>query len=188
MRYLLIGLTICAMCSPSSADKEAPSRPVLFSDSTGSYYVRSVPESREDQYAGTTRVYRTGAEADTLLCEYDWYASRLWLYFDGNDLILVRLGPWHRTGTDPETELELGFYKDGKILREYSVLDIAVKEENLVHSESHYAITSRVAGIVRRRAAHSFALRTFDGRDLRFALSDGAILEPAGHAAEPDSE
>jgi hypothetical protein len=177
MRCLITMLAICMASSPCFADKEISSQAVLFSNSSGFYYVKSVPNSREDQYSGTTRVYRTKSEKDELLCEYNWYASRLWLFFDGNDLILVRLGPWHRTGTDPKKELEVGFYKNGKVIKEYTALEVALDNKNFIQSQSHYAITSRVKGLVIGKEANYFEIHTFDGRDLRFDLSDGSILK-----------
>jgi len=169
---------IC-LCQPCFADKEAPSQAVLFSDSTGLYYVKSVPQSRRDQYSGTTRVYRTGSTKDKLLNEYNWYARSLWLYSDGNDLILVRLGPWHRGGSDPKKELEIGFYKNGSVIKEYTALDIALKEENFIKSVGHYYITSRIKGIVVGEESNCFEIGTIDGRDLRFNMSDGGMLKTA---------
>lgn len=179
MRYMIIILVIFIASVPCLADKEAPSQAVLFSNDTGFYYVKSVPKSREDQYSGKTRVYRTESEKDELLCEYNWYARQLWLFSDGNDLILVRLGPWHRSGSDPKKELEVGFYKNGKVIKEYTALDIAIKEENFIQSASHYSIMNKPRGIIIGETANYFEIHTFDGRNICFNLSDGSIMKDA---------
>lgn len=177
MRNIITILAICIASSPCLADKEIPSQAVLFSNSNGHYYVRSVPKSSEDQYSGKTKVYRTGAEKDELLCEYDWYARQLWLFHDGKELILVRIGPWHRANSDPKKELEVGFYKNGKVLKEYTALDIAIKKENFIQSASHYSIINKPRGIVIGETANYFEIHTFDGRNICFNLSDGSIIK-----------
>ncbi|MEN6451468.1 MAG: hypothetical protein ABFC96_13325 [Thermoguttaceae bacterium] len=141
--------------------------------------MKSIPESpsQRSQTAGMTRVYRTGSIKDELLCEYPWYARRLWLFFDGNELTLVRLGAWHRAGTAPEREIEIGFYRNGRTLKEFTAADIAVSKKNFVQSASHYQITSRATGIVQGRNANYFEIHTTDGRNLRFDLSNGRLLE-----------
>ncbi len=181
LRLCTIGLMFVAP-TVCFADQEIPPTPVLFSTDSGYYFVKSVPESpsRWSQTAGVTRVYRTGSNADKLLCEYPWYAHRLYLFFDGNDLTLVRLGPWHRAGTAPENGIEIGFYRNGRTVKEYTVADIALSEKNFVHSISHYQITGRVKGIVQGSHANYFEIHTMDGRDLRFDMRNGERLEAAG--------
>ena len=169
---VLVSLAIC--CVRASADDEAGNRAVLRALTYGGVYARSVPDDRYGS-KGRTRVSSVGRDADALVCEYDWYASEMYLGGDG-DRTLVRLGPWHR-GHEPQADhLVLGIYRDGKTLREYSTLELKQMGSGISRSVSHYNILQEERRGFRWLKDNTFVFEVtgIDGKLFRFDLTTGA--------------
>ncbi|MFP4004286.1 MAG: hypothetical protein ACLFV8_10960 [Alphaproteobacteria bacterium] len=97
------------------------------------------------------------------------------------DAYIVRLGPWARGSAPNDDDLALAFYKNDKLLKRYSTLDIAVNERadchNYVSSVSHYDIFQYPPrGIAYEEGRRTFQISTVDGRDIVFSLTNGKIL------------
>ena len=58
--------------------------------------------------------------------QFGWFSQQLFVRCGpGDDISVVRVGPWHR-GHNPGTDhLAIAFYKGAKLLKRYSTLDIA---------------------------------------------------------------
>src|SRR5574341_355666 len=113
---------LTALCVQAVADDEAANHPVVRSSEYGGAYAKSVPDESYGQ-KGKTRVFSVGKDRDTLICEYDWYASEIYIGGSGEGT-LIRFGPWHRGSKPQENHLALGIYRNGKMLREYSTLEL----------------------------------------------------------------
>ena len=71
------------------------------------------------------------------------------------------------------------FYRDGVLLRRYSTLDIAGRPENVRASVSHYEVIGEIAGYAWLDGnRYAFAVRTVDGRVLRFDAGTGEAIAP----------
>ena len=92
-RATLVAALVIGPCLAVLADEEAANRPVVRSSESGSVYAKSVPEKGYGQ-KGKTSVFAVGADRDTLLCEYAWYANEL--YIGAAEHTLIRFGPWQR--------------------------------------------------------------------------------------------
>ena len=139
-------------------------------------------------------VYRVGNSEDVLMQRLYWFSQRLFVkYGPADDIVVVRLGPWHR-GHDPHADhLAIAFYKAGTLLKRYSTLDIAGGEKaqnvglsnykNVSASVSHYTVfdsTPEMLKITTARGAvfeDNWVIRakTVDGRLLTFDLPTGNL-------------
>lgn len=145
MKTLLAIIILLLTFSPlAHADEEASNRPIVRSGQHGAVYAKSVPHDNYGQ-AGKTSVFAVGQDNDTLLCTYDWYANEMYLGGTG-DATLIRFGPWHR-GQKPQADhLAIGIYRNGKVIKEYSTLDLQKLGSGLSQSVSHYQVFAQKLG------------------------------------------
>lgn len=176
MRSCLFALmALVLLAGAALADQEASNRPIVRSSEYGAYYAKSVP-LEEYGPKGVTRVYHVGASEDTFLYEYPWYATEIFLGGSG-DGTLVRFGPWARGSEPSEDHLAIGFYRDGKVVREYSTLEIANLGSGVLRSVSHYEVFGQPLGFVWNRDDVFYEVMGVDGVLLRFDLETGELQE-----------
>ena len=185
IRLLLLKLFVVASSIPVSfADSPVRNAPKLYVDRTNSCLAHSVPDKFYGN-DGKTDIFivRDGLE---LLDTYNWYSSNVFItctLVEGQLLlppIIVMTGPWSDGHLARDDHLALGFYRDGKLIKEYSTLDIANGDtDNVDPSVSHYKVVGRYYGF----SGHwdgtdlRFLLRTIDGRKLAFDAISGEIIE-----------
>jgi hypothetical protein len=154
-------------------------RPYVAVDESGSCYAKSLPS---DSYgsAGTTSVYRVAAGAETSLGAYPWYSRRIYLQCNTpgvqGGISIVQFGPWPRGRQAATSRLAIAFHANGRLLRSYSRLDIAVTADNVSASKSHYQVVRNVEGYVYEGGKSVFRLNTTDGRRLTFDPATGNLL------------
>ena len=112
--------------------KPGGSRPyVVTSHQDGLYYAKSVPADESGQSAqGTTKVYRVGRDGDELLDTYPWYAPRgvkTGMLLDWSPTAgKVAIMRMHDEDVPFAMDrVELTFYLGGKLLKSYTVKDLA---------------------------------------------------------------
>ena len=194
----LLGLGL-AVAGPALPDQEAGNVSHLAAGPYGRCYAKSVPDDVHDpddgsRQRGTTIVYRVADGDDVRVHVYDWFSQRLFVRCGaGDDVMLVRIGPWQR-GHDPRSDhLALAFYRRGALLRRYSTLDIAGSEpaadggisryRNVSASVSHYTVFASGPEMVREVSWDGpiftenwwITATTIDGRTLRFDMETGQI-------------
>ncbi|MFO7626982.1 MAG: hypothetical protein R6V62_06970 [Candidatus Fermentibacteraceae bacterium] len=176
MRPLVVILMALVFLSGAAlADEEASNRPIVRSSEHGAYYARSIPSGYYGQ-EGVTRVYHVGAEEDTFLYEFPWYASEMYLGGEG-DGTLVRFGPWCRGNEPREDHLAIGFYRDGLVIREYSTLEMATLGSGVSESVSHYEVFGQRLGFRSSSYGFFFEVMGVDEVLFRFDLENGMLLE-----------
>ena len=120
-------------------------------------------------------MYSVRKEGDTLESVYPWYSQQIYLRETGG-IALVRMGPWARGNKASRDDLAIGFYQGGKMLKEYSTLDIAGSEEKVSRSKSHYQVFNDIIGFRWfDRKMVVFECETSDGRRLLFDPRTGEI-------------
>jgi hypothetical protein len=192
--------TMCALLLDASsvarADDEAPNVPYVRADAYGRCYAKLVPLKLYDSSAGTTRVFAVGKDKDTLLHTYSWFSKEIYLQCNLVDakgrsgLSLVRMGAWPGGSKASAATLCLAFYFGGKLLKQYSTLDIAGSVDNVSRSVSHYQIVKKVLGYRwRSSSSYAFEIVTVDGRTLAFDPATGERLagQPKTPAKTPPS-
>jgi len=167
---------LISLCVVAIADREAANRPVVRSSEHGAVYAKSVPDESYGQ-KGKTRVFIVGADRDTLISEYDWYAWELYIGGSG-DLTLIRFGPWHRGHEPKETHLALGIYRNGKPLREYTTLELKKLGSGVSASDSHYTIFKRRIGFRWLKGDdYVYEVEGVSGKVFTFDLNTGAVVD-----------
>ena len=169
--FFLILTTTAAL-----ADDEASNRAYVTASEYGQFYAKSVPH---ESYGlkGITSIYRVSEGEDILLQTYDWYSPRLFLEGFGDTVYVVQMGPWHRGRSANATDHAVAFYKNDKLLKKHSTLDVVGIEDNVSNSESHYRVFS---GEPRFRRPFGdklfFDIKTHNGKPLLFNTETGFLI------------
>jgi hypothetical protein len=200
---LAIGVAIAAAgllsAAIAHADDEASNVAHVAAGPYGRCYAKSVPHHVYDpeegpRQEGVTRIYQVEATADVLVHVYDWFSRRLFLKCGPlGDVLVARIGPWHR-GHDPSSNhLALAFYRGGDLLMRYSTLDIAGNElavdggfskyRNASASVSHYTVFESGPELIKVVSLDGLVFTenwviqatTIDGRMLTFDLETGEV-------------
>ena len=189
MRFSILAF-VGLLCSlPSSADQPEFPYAYVASSPGGRFYFRMVPtvEGSVDRSDGFGIAYRVGNdESDEILWRTEgWYSFEVFLSFDGR--CLVAMGPWNGGSRPSNDHLALAFYRDGKLLREYSTADLVEDGSKVTTSASHYTWLARDAWVPpsdpdpnhepRFVRPVIFELTTVDGIVYRFDATSGAIVE-----------
>ena len=182
-RQPFLWVALLAVTTPAYGDQEASNVPIVRASEYGRCYVRAVPE---DLYGsgGTTTVFRVEKEEDVPLHSYSWFSQQIFIECNVSDsktpvgVAVVRLGPWQRGHRASSDHLAIGFYFKGKVLREYSTLDIAGSPDNVSRSVSHYAVIHKVLGFRGSGGnQYAFDVETTSGRTLSFDPATGEIVD-----------
>jgi hypothetical protein len=180
-------LLICVCASRSVADLELCKLPRVISSKNGYNYARTFPDKTFDRTGGTTRIYRVGFDGDELLHTFNWYADSVYLEDTSKGVAVVRIGPWPRERDASHDDLVLGFYLDGKFLKQYSALDIAGSRTNVLRSISHYMVIKTFDGFEYQWGRSDadkakipelvFIVTTIDSRTLKFNVFTGELMQ-----------
>jgi hypothetical protein len=198
-----IGVLVLGGAPPALADDEASNVERTVASPDGHCTARSVPAHAYDppggaRQEGLTEVTRNIAGRQTVVARHDWYAERLHVLCwpgAGDDVLVVRIGPWARGRRPLPSHLALAFYRNGRPLKEYSTWDIAGGQEadpQAVHaSVSHYQVFAEGPDLMATDAARAedgarlappgsgndwvMRTRTFDGRVLWFEVETGRL-------------
>jgi hypothetical protein len=200
MRTLLTAtliLTGIIWSAPGRADQEASNVAHVAAGPYGRCYARSVPRHVYDpedgpRQQGLTELYRVENTQDILVQTYDWFAQTLFvLCGPSDDVMIARVGPWHRGHSPREDDLAIAFYRSGKLTKAYTTLDIAGREpsqsgsisgyENVSASVSHYTVFASSPEMVRITTIEGpyfnenweIQAQTIDGRMLIFDIETG---------------
>jgi len=175
-QHAVMLLALVFLHGSAFADEEASNRPIVRSSEYGAYYAKSIP-SEDYGTIGVTRVYSVGTEEDTFLYEYPWYAAEIYMGGSG-DGTMVRFGPWARGREPREDHLAIGLYREGRVVREYSTLEIANLGSGVSHSVSHYRVFGERLGFNWSGSdGVFFEVMGVGGGLLRFNLETGELSE-----------
>ncbi len=173
--------TLCLVAQPGFADEEASNRPIVQASRYGQCYAKSTPEESYGS-KGKTTVYRVGGAEDAALHTYDWYSQQIFIECNVSDgkgpvgTAVVRLGPWARGHVASGEHMAIGFNFDGRVVKEYSTLDIAGEPDNVERSVSHYIVIRQILGF---RALtgneYAFDVETISGQIVSYDPATGEV-------------
>ena len=177
MKKILLLATIVFLLTSARfvcADSEAGNRVYVKSSEHGSLYAKSVPDDMHGS-VGQTLIYRVDNNDDVLVYTFDWYSPEIYLLSNG--MSLVRLGSWPRGHESNKEDLAIAFYKDGKLLKEYSTWDISNLGYKAQRSVSHYTLFAERLGY-RWMVSNDYAfdIKMHDSTILSFNITNGKIL------------
>ena len=149
--FVVISPSDCA-ADNESANEAHITVPVGIADWNRSCYAKSFPSNYHGQ-DGVTYIYKLHEPDDTLIVKHNWYSKEIFLHCsicneDGKEcgISVIRMGPWPRGSRPSDKHLSIAFYLGGKLLKQYSTLDIASGEENFMRSVSHYTVIMDTLG------------------------------------------
>lgn len=171
-----IAVWLLLLGSIADADDEAANRPVVRSSQYGALYAKSVPAESYGE-KGKTMIFAVGRESDKLICEYDWFADEIHLGGAGDET-LIRFGPWPRGSKPQESHLAIGIYRKGKLVKQYSTVEIEKRGGGVSESVSHYQVFGERMGF-RWLTGSTFVyeVKGVSGKVFTFDLETGNILE-----------
>jgi len=183
MKTLALTVLLAVLGSAVRADKEAP--PFSFTEKTadGKYiFVMLAPEERLGSWNDETcariqrirETYKVSGlyRADNPhepLWTVDWYAFDVVPISDGHHLIRWGGWAWSRAPEWPA----VGFYADGKLLRDYNVSDLVSWPSLMPHSVSHF--TWRKSSVIDEENLQ-LTLTTYHLERYTFDLTTGEIV------------
>ncbi|MBL8514415.1 MAG: hypothetical protein JNJ55_10525 [Betaproteobacteria bacterium] len=166
------------------ADQERAPRQRVFASTEGHVAFAMLPPPYDEK----TGLYKPGGRGIAYALQKDgsfkvlyrtegWYATEVFLSPDGK--YLVRLGPWSRGRAPAKDHLAIAFYRDGKLLKQYSTLEMLKDPTKARASVSHYFWRPDEAGDGPKPELAdwdlSFSLQTVDGWEYVFDLKTGGI-------------
>ncbi|MEW6169975.1 MAG: hypothetical protein AB1472_00195 [Candidatus Omnitrophota bacterium] len=181
--FLLLFVLFFDFNNLSWADKERQNFEYKKYSEYGKCSAKCIPTNSYGQ-EGETSIYRVYPENKTeqLMSTYNWYSQEIYLLDDC--ATVVRFGPWPQGSKATKEDLAIAFYNGGLLIKEYSTLDIAGKEDNVERTVSHYNILKKVLGFrivggddaIFDNEYIVFDVETIDGRKLSFNVENGKII------------
>ena len=172
-------LVLCILSVARSDEEWAPFGHVTSSPSRQLYF-RMVPPRGDTPGRGALyRVGQTGQD-EKVWSVKGWYAQRVFVPDDGRSL--VRLGDWPRGLAPKDSHLGVAFYRDGKLVKEYSTKDLIQDVSKVRPSVSHYQFfdwedpPGLVSLHVNGSYHHVFRLRGIDDVTYLFDPATGDIV------------
>lgn len=194
IRSCLFITSLCAAIAPATslADQERTPQPRVFAATEGHVAFAMLPPERDAK----TGLFRPGGRGIAYALQKDgglkeiyrtegWYAYEVFLSPDGR--YLVRLGDWHRGRAPAKDHLAVAFYREGKLIKQYMVLDLLKDPAKVRSSVSHYFWRPDEGGDGPRPELAdwdlSFTLQTVEAWEYVFDLKTGAIKRQGPVAA-----
>ncbi len=179
--FILVAL-MTAAASSIRADTEAMPEAYVTASHDGIYFFKLVPPISKDRYNRASekltygiayQVLPDGSNLELWRTE-GWYSFRVFLSGDGK--YLARLGPWNSGDQPSKDDLAVAFYKEGKLLKQYSTEQLVKDKSKVKRSISHYEWFDfnqmpKIGG------DGYFHLKTLDGISYLFDMTTGNIKE-----------
>jgi hypothetical protein len=146
---LAVAVIVLAGLAPATlpVDLEFQPRPYVVATSDGAYFFKMSPDPEEpdnrDKGFGYAFKPEVGRDNTQLWSTSGWYADQVFLARDGKHL--VRLGNWPRGSEPSKSDLALGFYESGQLLKSYSTAELIRDPSRVIRTASHYGYLGDVA-------------------------------------------
>ena len=156
---------------PVIADTPAPNVESLTLSPNGQFSIRMVPDEGWGGYGpGEGIVFEKSAPVDREIWKVNFYSSEVILADDGRHLIAF--GPWAMDMTD----LAVSFYEEGRLLKEYRVLDL-IDPDKVQRTVSHlfWKEADNVSASRLSEDQKTFTVRMIDGTERVFDVATGEL-------------
>jgi hypothetical protein len=141
LKKLILSLFVVALAHGLRADTLPGPYAYLVTSWGGSCYFKMLPPQWEngavkDEGSGIAYRLKRDGSSQELWRTTGWYS--LTTFLDDDPGYLVRLSPWN-LGHDPSSEdVAVAFYKEGKLLKQYSTADLVKDATKVLRFVSHY--------------------------------------------------
>lgn len=182
---LVLSLVIFSSNESAWADSPAPNTEYVALSPNGQFLIQMMSDDGWGGYGnGAGVAYKLlGQDQREEIWRVDFFSSQVALTSDGRHLIAF--GPW---ATQP-TDLAIAFYRDGKLLKSYTVSDLIPDESKLEKTISHFfwhvPLESVAEGLSPDEKTYSLTL--IDGSVRVFDVLTGSVLvlRPTPNLAKP---
>lgn len=178
MRNFIIAslLLLTVLSGRAFADKEKVNDQYSVSSPNGKFVIEMIPSTNFGE-AGKGFAFATAdAQHKDTLWRVDWFARKVFLADDGSRL--VRFGPWAK---DKKGLMDnaIGFYKKGKVVKQYLVKDLVKDKKSISATVSHYTWESCDSAVVSglSKDFKTYTLVTTDRIMYVFNTSTGKIIK-----------
>ena len=194
MRFHTVGLSLVLFLSYSAtvlADEEMLPEDYTKATESKEYIFVMLPTKKgwfdfveknkaiRDKYP-QSGLYRND-ESRTPLWTVDWYSHKHEVYLSTDGRYVVRMGPWPRLWADKDLENggpalkqpAVAFYKEGKLLKGYTIGQLVKDAKKLSRSVSHFRWEDKVAF---DDATGRFTVSTLEGNKYVFDIHSGKIV------------
>lgn len=177
--YLVVS---CCLASLVLADTPADPYAYVTSTDSGKYFASVVPalmkEPHWDVVLREAYISIKECQDDGSFKELwrikDFYSFRVFLSSDAK--FLVAIGPWNMGDKPSKEDIALSFYKEGKLMRNFSTAEIIDDPAKVSVSVSHYQWQDYSDPQYPRLEDHLFEIKTTEGRVVAFGMTDDEIL------------
>jgi len=158
------------------ADKERVNDRYTVTSPNGKFLIELIPANNFGEAGKGFAFAKEDSHRLDTLWKIDWFAKKVFLADDGAHLI--RFGPW-ASDKNRLTDKAIGFYKKGKVLKQYLVKDLVKDAKSISASVSHYTWESCDSAIVSglSKDFKSYTLVTTDRIVYIFNTSTGKITK-----------
>lgn len=178
---LVLGLATTTLLADS------PARPIPYvatsAEGGSRFYFRMSPDlrdpSNETKASGVAYEIQPNGKDKVLWRTSGWYSFNVFLSWNAE--YLAALGPWNE-GREPKKEdVAITFFRNGKLLKQYSTVDLVRDLSKVRVTASHYDwlawhILPVGLDAVPRVMIDTFYLKTCDGIVYEFDMTTGAII------------
>lgn len=184
MNITQLALAYCLAISPLMADSFGVPVPRAFTSEYGTGVVFTMMPAK---YGNDHKIIREAlgiaykmdeeGRLKELYRTKGWYSYEVSISMDGRYLVRLEKGP---VGDGPsKDQLALAFYKDGKLLKEYSTEEMIKDKSKVLQTTSHYFWTPFPTATEADRPhidnKDVFSINTIDGWTYKFDVTTGKI-------------
>ena len=173
---LLSFLLLTAFSGSALADKEKVNDQYSVTSPNGKYIIELIPSANFGEAGKGFAFAKEDTHRKDTLWHVEWFAKKVFLADDGSHLI--RFGPWAR---DKKVlgDIAIGFYKNGKVVKQYLVKDLVKDKKSISATVSHYTWESCDSAVVSglSKDFKTYTLVTTDRIMYVFNTSTGKIIK-----------
>jgi len=191
--WIFVGIAIFSMAAPwAIADEEAAPADYSKVSQDGQYIFVMFDLDKEwySAYAKDPMLRKKYPQAglyknddsSTPLWTVDWYSDSHGVYLSSDAKHLVRIGPWPRVWAAKDMEKggpalkqpALAFYKEGKLLKSYTIDNLIKNPKEMPTSVSHFQWRDKISfGEIEKK----LVVNTTDGQRYVFDVTSGEVVE-----------
>jgi len=182
MKVLLFGIAVfCCLASVAWAD--APISPYAYvaASEDGKCFASVVPVLADESdwrvilrkpYIAINKFRKDGAFKEVWRIE-NFYSFRV--FVTNNARFLVALRPLYWEGKPSPEKVAVSFFREGKLIQEFSPADLVVDPKKTWFSENRYDWQDHSDRQYPRLKDYLFEIKTADGGIVRFQISDSEV-------------
>jgi hypothetical protein len=137
----LCAVAVSLLLSQSSRAEESIPFPYIVTSPYSQCFFKMIPADINREAFGAAYSLDENGNFKELWKTSGWYSYEVYLSYDGQ--YLVRMGQTSHSHEPKKQDLAVAFYKNGKLLKEYSVIDLVKDKSKIQPMDVYYAWLAR---------------------------------------------